>query len=156
MKAKEMASKATENKKFMKLELQKYIKFWKNGMAKCEGFATTFELYVNYWIFVLFELDKPLLITPPQFVEGFWPHHDWKVIEDEILRRRCLPLLHVDVTPKDEELELYCGPANESSRIPFNLWHDIWHGNWILFRPKDPFICLVWKGKATSTACKGE
>ena len=48
VKAREMASKAIENKKFMKLELQKYIEYWKNGMAKCERFAIAFGPYVDY------------------------------------------------------------------------------------------------------------
>ena len=48
VKAREMAAKATENKKFMKLGLQKYIEYWRNGMAKCEGFAATFGPYVDY------------------------------------------------------------------------------------------------------------
>ena len=43
-----MVAKATENKKFMKLELQKYIEYWRNGVAKCEGFAAPFGPYVNY------------------------------------------------------------------------------------------------------------
>ena len=48
MKARETAAKATENKKFMKSGLQKYIEYWRNGMAKCEGFAAAFGPYVDY------------------------------------------------------------------------------------------------------------
>ena len=76
MKARETATKATENKKFMKSGLQKYIEYWRNGMAKCKGFAAAFGPYVDYWTHVLAELDKPLLVTPPELVEGFWPCHD--------------------------------------------------------------------------------
>ena len=36
VKARETTAKATENKKFMKSGLQKYIEYWRNGMAKCE------------------------------------------------------------------------------------------------------------------------
>ena len=43
-----MAAKATENKKFMKLGLQKYIEYWRNGMAICEGFVAAFGPYVDY------------------------------------------------------------------------------------------------------------
>ena len=43
-----MEAKATENKKFMKLGLQNYIKYWRNEMAKCEGFVAAFGPYVDY------------------------------------------------------------------------------------------------------------
>ena len=49
VKARETAAKVIENKKFMKLGLQKYIEYWKNGMAKCEGFVAAFGPYVDYW-----------------------------------------------------------------------------------------------------------
>ena len=65
VKAREMATKATQNKKFMKLGLQKYIEYRRNGMARCEGFVAVFGPYVDYWTRVLSKLDKPLLVTPP-------------------------------------------------------------------------------------------
>ena len=99
MKVGETRVKATENKKFMKMVLQKYIKYWKNGMAKCEGFAAAFGPYVDYWTRVLSELDKPIPVTPLELVEGFWPYHDWRVLENEVSHPRCLSLiLHEDVT----------------------------------------------------------
>ena len=76
VKERKTAAKATKNKKFIKLRFQKYIEYWKNGMAKCEGFAATFGPYVNYWTHVLFELDKPLPMTSFELVEDFWPRHD--------------------------------------------------------------------------------
>ena len=48
VKVREIGAKATENKKFMKLGLQKYIESWRNGMAKCKGFAAAFGPYVDY------------------------------------------------------------------------------------------------------------
>ena len=48
MKARERVAKAIENKKFMKLGLQKYIEYGRNGMAKCEGFAAAFGPYIDY------------------------------------------------------------------------------------------------------------
>ena len=48
VKARETAAKAIENKKFMKLGLQKYIEYWRNRMAKCEGFAAAFGPYIDY------------------------------------------------------------------------------------------------------------
>jgi hypothetical protein len=47
-KALEMARKATLNKGFMMVGLEKYIQYWQNGMSKCEGFATAFGPYVDY------------------------------------------------------------------------------------------------------------
>ena len=98
-------------------------------MARCEEFATTFGRYVDYKTHVLSKLDKPLLVTCPQLVEGFWPCHDWRIVEDKISCPRCLPLLHVDLTLEDEELELYYGLANKALKIPFNPWCDIWLGS---------------------------
>ena len=138
----------------MKLGLQKYIENWRNGMAKCEGFAAAFGLYVDYWIHVLSELDKPLPVTPPELVEDFWPCHDLKVLEDKVSCPRCLSLiLHKDVTPKDEEPQPFCGPANEALEILFNPWRDIWPGNWVLLRPEDLLICHVWQERAVSAVC---
>jgi hypothetical protein len=64
-KARNNASKATKNKRFMKMGHQKYMDYWKNTMSKCEGFATTFGPYVDYWACVLVELEKPLPISLP-------------------------------------------------------------------------------------------
>ena len=95
MKARETVAKATKNKKFMKLGLQKYIGYWRNGVAKCEGFAATFGPYVDYWTHVLAKFDKPLPVTPPKLVEDSWPCHDWRVIQVEVPRPKC-PSLIVD------------------------------------------------------------
>ena len=150
-----MATKATKNKKFMKSGLQKYIEYWRNRMAKCEGFAAAFGPYVDYWTCVLAELDKPLPVTPPELVEGFWPCHDWRVIQAEVPHPRCPSLIvDEDVTPEDEEPEPYCGLANKAPETPFNPWRDIRPGSWVLLRPEDPFICLVWQGRAVSAVCR--
>ena len=70
---------------------------------------------------MLAELDKPLPVTPPELVEGFWPCHDWRVIQAEVPRPRCLSLIvDDDVTPEDEEPEPYYGPTNEALETPFN------------------------------------
>ena len=47
-KARQLARKATLNKGFIMLGLEKYIQYWQNGMSKCEGFATAFGPYVDY------------------------------------------------------------------------------------------------------------
>ena len=160
VKAKEMVVEATENKKFMKLGLQKYIEYWRNGMAKCKGFAAAFGPYINCWTHVLSELDKPLPGTPPELVEGFWPLHDWRVLEDEVSCPRCLSLIlhqdmtYEDVTPEDEEQKPYCGPVNKALEIPFNPWRDIWSGSWVLLRLEDLLICHIWQGRAVSVVCK--
>ena len=124
-------------------------------MAKCEGFATAFGPYIDYWIRVLSELEKPLPIIPPELVEGFWPCHDWRLFEDKVSRPRCSSVIFNDnVTPKDEELEPYCGPANKALETPFNPWRDIWPGSWVLLRPEDPLIFLVWQERVVSAVCK--
>jgi len=48
-------------------------------MSKCEGFATAFGPYVDYWKRVLGELKEPLVEYPTKLQEGFWPQHDWRV-----------------------------------------------------------------------------
>ena len=58
------------------------------------------------------------------------------------------------MTPEDEEPEPYCGPANEAPETPFNPWRDIRPGSWVLLRPEDPLICLVWQGRAVSAVCR--
>ena len=99
-------------------------------MAKCKGFVVAFGHYVDYWTCVLSELDKPLSMIPHKLVEGFWPRHDWRILENEVSHPRCLSLiLHEDVTPEDEEPEVYCGLANEAPKTPFNPWRNIWLGN---------------------------
>ena len=36
------------NKGFILSGLEKHIQYWRNGMAKCDGFATAFGPYVEY------------------------------------------------------------------------------------------------------------
>ena len=75
---------------------------------------------------MLFKLDKPLPVTPPELVEGFWPCHDWRIFEDEVSCPRCLFLIvNEDVTLEDEEPEPYCGSANEAPETLFNPWRVI-------------------------------
>ena len=96
-------------------------------MAKCEGFAAAFGPYVDYWTRMLSEFEKPLTVTHLELVEGFWPRHDWRVFEEEVLRPRCSSfILDEDVTLEDEEPELYCGLAYEAPETLFNPWRDIW------------------------------
>ena len=40
-------------------------------MAKCDGFATAFGTYVEYWKRVLSELKEPLPAPPPELLEGY-------------------------------------------------------------------------------------
>ena len=104
---------------------------------------------------MLSELDKPLPVTPPELVEDFWLCHDWRVLEDKVLCPRCLSLiLHEDMTLEDEEPEPYCGPTNKAPKTLFNPWHDIWPSNWVLLRPEDPLICLVWQERVVSGVCR--
>ena len=58
------------------------------------------------------------------------------------------------MNPKDEEPKPYCGPTNEALETPFNPWHDIWPGSWVLLKPKDLFLCLVWQERAASVVCR--
>ena len=94
-------------------------------MAKCKKFVVAFRPHVDYWTHVLFELDKPLPVTPPQLVECFWPCYIKKIIEDRISCLRCLFFLHVNVIPEDKELESYLYPNKQSCRHSLQslLWH---------------------------------
>ena len=47
-KARKKAQKATVNKDFILSGLEKYIQYWRNGMTRCEGFASAFGPYVEY------------------------------------------------------------------------------------------------------------
>ena len=123
-KARQLARKATLNKGFIMLGLEKYIQYWQNGMSKCEGFATTFGPYVDYWICVLSELKEPLPNCGVELLEGFWPQHDWRAVSDEVSgpHSRVNP---IDIIPEDVDREPYCGPANEAPQESFNPWLDI-------------------------------
>ena len=124
-------------------------------MAKCEGFATIFEPYFDYWTRVMAELDKPLPETPPKLVKGFWPCHNWRVFQAEVSLTRCPSLIvDEDVILEDEERELYCGPTNEAPETPFNPGHDIRPGSWVLLRPEDPLNYHVWQRRAVSVVCR--
>ena len=57
-KALENAQKATVNKGLIMVGLEKYIKYWENGVSRCKGFAATFGPYVKYWKRVLCELKN--------------------------------------------------------------------------------------------------
>ena len=122
-------------------------------MAKCDEFATAFGPYVEYWKRVLSELKEPLPKPPPELLEGYWPTHDWRVTDQEASSqgRRVNSL---DSNPEEEELEPYCGPANEAPRESFNPWVDICPGSWVLLGPEDPEVCLVWQGRALSEVCR--
>ena len=72
-KALENARKASVNKGFIMIGLQKYIQYWENGVSRCEGFATAFGPYVEYWKRVMSELSKPLPECATELIEGFWP-----------------------------------------------------------------------------------
>ena len=94
-------------------------------------------------------------MTPPELVEGFWPCHDWRIFQDEVSHPRCSSLIaDEDVTPKDKEPELYCGPANKAPETPFNSWCDIRPSSWVLLRPEDPLFCPVWQRRAVSVVCR--
>ena len=149
-KAIENAWKAILNKGFIMVGLEKYIQYWKNRVSKCEGFATAFGPYVEYWERVLCELKEPLPEARMELNEGFWPQHDWRVTKEEIQTPRVNP---VDMNI-EEEPEPYCGPANEAPRESFNPWIDICPGSWVLLRPEDPAVCPVWQGRALSHVCK--
>ena len=132
---------------------QKYIQYWENGVSRCEGFATAFGPYVEYWKRVMSELSKPLPECATELIEGFWPQHDWRVMEEETVRPRVNP---VDMNIEEEDLEPYCGPTNEAPRESFNPWIDIRPGSWVLLRPEDPIVCPVWQGRALSDVCRDE
>ena len=152
-KAREKAHKATMNKGFILSGLEKHIQYWRNGMAKCDGFATAFGPYIEYWKRVLSELKELLPEPPPELLEGYWPTHDWRVMDQEASSQgtRVNPL---DSNLEEEELEPYCGPANEAPRESFNPWVDICPGSWVLLRPEDPEVCPVWQKRALSEVCR--
>ena len=152
-KAREKARKATVNKGLILSGLEKYIQYWRNGMTRCEGFASAFGPYMEYWNRVLHELKEPLPECLPKLLEGFWPKHDWRAVDDEMFSQgqRVNP---IDMVLEQEEHEPYCGPANEAPRESFNPWVDICLGSWVLLRPEDPSVCDVWQGRTMSEVCR--
>ena len=62
-KAKEKVSKALVKRLFIKGGILGYIEFWERGMLRKD-----FPPYIEYWNGILAELEKPLLLTPGQFM----------------------------------------------------------------------------------------
>ena len=149
----EAARKATVNKNFILVGIEKYIQYWRHGMSTCQGFAVVFGPYVEYWNRILRELKNPLPNCPLELVEGFWPEHDWRLLDPAVeCRLSIVNPVHVISEPQ-EEPEPYCGPANEAPQQSYNPWCDICPGSWVLLRPEDPSVCAVWQGRALSAVC---
>jgi hypothetical protein len=118
---------------------------------KVRDFCHYLSPVLVYWIHVLEELQQPLLPTPSELVEGFWPDHDWRVL---LVASPHLPTNAQDVTLEDKEPEAYCGPANMRPVVPFNQWRQIQQNWWVLLRRAELDICLLWLGRATSGVCR--
>jgi len=98
---------------------------------------------VEYWKCVLDELKEPLSNCPSELVEGFWPKYNWTMARDEVLSEG-LMVTPLDIISEEEALEPYCNPTNEAPQESFNPWTHICSRSWVLLRPIDPNIYIVW------------
>ena len=64
--------------------------------------------------------------------------------------------MDIDVTPEDVVPEPYCGPKNEQPGHTYNPWRDVLVGDFVLVRPNDPFLFLVWMGRVLTTVVRDE
>jgi hypothetical protein len=79
-------------------------------------------------------------------LEGFWPSSNWRPNYE-----RASILIVVDVDLEDLVIPPYCGPRSmcpSLSIITYMPFHDLFAINFVLVRPINPIIYLLWIGRA--------
>ena len=106
------AGKCLTKQSFIQQGIAKYIDVWKSMMARDAMYAKDMAAYVHYWEQLHLEITCPVLPTPAELQEGFWPMTNWQC--DHACNMSSGVDLDVtpDTTPKDNpEPYPYCGPA---------------------------------------------
>ncbi len=60
------------------------------------------------------------------------------------------------VDSKDPFICPYCGPKNLILVLAYTLFRDLNNGNFVLVRPHDPLLVLIWLGKIQSDVVKDD
>ena len=101
-------------------------------------YAKDMAAYVHYWERLHLEITSPILPTPTELQEGFWPMTNWQ--RDHACSMSSGVGLDVtpDTTPEDDpEPYPYCGPVKSRPRPLFNPFRDVLLGDFVLCRPYD-------------------
>ena len=121
-------------------------------MARDAMYAKDMAAYVYYWERLHLEITSPLLPTPAELQEGFWPMTNWQ--RDHACSMSSGVGLDItpDTTPEDDpEPYPYCGPVKSRPRPRFNPYRDVLLGDFVLCRPCNGHHLPVWLGRASST-----
>jgi len=85
-------------------------------------------------------------------LEGFSPSSNWK----SNYARALLPTRMEVADVKDPIMCPYCGPKNLKPYLAYTPFKDFNNGDFVLLRPHDPFLVLVWMGRTQCDVVKGE
>ncbi len=100
----------------------------------------------------MLHLSKSLPFQSSTLLEGFWPLGNWR----SNYARASLPTrMEVD----DVEyliMHPYCGPKNLKPSLAYTLFKDFNSGDFVLVRPHDPLLVLMWIGKTQHDVVKDE
>ena len=129
----------------IKLGVQGFIKYWKDTADQdmsgqyMESIAPT----IAYWENVLAAMDRPILPTPSELRDPFWPATRFSIA----------PTLHVDNVHLLEENVTdyaYVGPASSRPVESFRPGAHIRVGHYVLLRPSEDCPNPVWMGRVIS------
>ena len=125
-------------------------------MSRNETYARDMHSYVQYWEDILEELHQPTPRAPP-LLEGFWSNTDRTTsappLNDNLGE---FPPMDIDVTPKDVIPEPYFRPKNKQPGHTYNPWRDVLIGDFVLVRPIDLLLFLVWMERLLTTVFRNE
>jgi hypothetical protein len=141
-----------EREKFINVvKLSQICGILETSMEQSTTYAMNMSPYVNYWKDILLHLSKPL----PQgstLLEVFWPCSNWKL---NYVRAELLSITLV-IDSKDLITHFYCGPKNLKLALTYTLFKDLNNGNFVLVRPHDLFLVLVWLARIQSDVVKDD
>ena len=98
------------------------------------------------------EITCPVLPTPAELQEGFWPITNWQYDHANIMSSGVGLDVSSNTTPEDDpEPYPYCSPAKSRPKPCFNPYQDVLLGDFVFCRPCDGHRLFVWLGRASST-----
>ncbi len=122
------------------------------GIAQSATYEMKMKSYVEYWEDILLHLLKPFPIQSATLLEGFLALGNWRSKYSKVL----LSTNVVGVNLKDPIQRLYGGLKNMRPSITYTLFKDLHDGHFVLVRPHEPSLVLVWMGRAQGDVVKNE
>ncbi len=86
------------------------------------------------------------------FLESFWLSNNWKLNYTRAKLSSTRPIANFE----NPVMHLYCGPENLKPTPAYTSFEDINNGDFVLVRPHDPFLVLVWMGRTQSDVIKDD